>query len=160
MYAMHGNQRTLDALPLGYAEVVSSNLTLGTIVFFFTQCNISTMKRVLVIDDDEMARETTKDVLQHAGFSVASVDNAKDAIALLEREKFDLVLVDYQMPVMNGIEFCRVLRSKDTVTKIALLTASGYSRDVDAEISGLGAEFIRKPFMSSELISRVRRLVG
>ncbi len=116
----------------------------------------------MVVDDDEMVRQTTKDILQNAGYEVVTAVNGKNALEKLKTEKVDLALVDFSMPEMNGLEFCRAVRGwAAPELKIAMLTASGYTRERDAETSELGITvYIRKPFTSRELLDWMKRLLG
>ena len=119
------------------------------------------VKRILVVDDDDMVRQTTKDILESAGYEVVTAINGKDALEKLKTEKVDLALVDFNMPEMNGLEFCRAVKSSTLDLKIAMLTASGYTRERDAEITALGVlAYVRKPFTARELLNWVKRLLG
>lgn len=117
------------------------------------------MSRILLVDDDARLLEALSDGLNTAGFVVDCANSAKDAEPLLAVSPYDLIILDWEMPGMSGLEFLSELRSKGIQTPILMLTG----RDsVDDKSSGLdcGADdYLTKPFHTKELISRVRALL-
>jgi two-component system, OmpR family, response regulator MprA len=115
--------------------------------------------RLLVVDDDPDVRDSLKRALGYAGFTVKTAPNGADALTALARNPVDLVIMDVLMPMMNGLEACRALRSKGDDTPVLVLTA----RDtVDDRVSGLDAgadDYLVKPFALRELLARVRALL-
>lgn len=113
---------------------------------------------VLAVDDDDIALELMAHALTAAGHQVLTASSGQEALALVEREGCRLVISDWDMPDMSGVELCRVLRAAPLCGYLyfVLLTA----RDSPAEmIEGLSAgadDFIAKPFRPAELAARVQ----
>jgi putative two-component system response regulator len=113
---------------------------------------------ILVADDDELIVDLVEHSLSKAGFNVFSARNGAEALQLVEAHDIRLVVTDWEMPVMTGVEFCREIRTRATggYVYIVLLT----SRNSTCErIEGLQAgadDFMGKPFDAGELLARVR----
>ena len=75
-------------------------------------------KKILVVDDDEDIRQVTKMVLVNFGYEPECVKNGKEALALLNREKFPIVLMDLRLPEINGIDLCMRIKEKNPDTVI------------------------------------------
>jgi len=116
------------------------------------------MARILVVDDDAHIRELVRHFLSLEGFEVHEAADGKEALALLETVKVDLVILDIMMPVMDGWDLCRELRAVGDVP-ILMLTAKGETRQ---KVKGfeLGADdYLVKPFDPLELVARVKALL-
>jgi putative two-component system response regulator len=114
--------------------------------------------RILIVDDDPMALEMLRHALEHAGHEVESAENGRQALDILRRGTIRLVISDWNMPEMDGVELCRKIRATDSsgYIYVILLTARHSSEDT---VEGLGAgadDFMPKPFNPAELALRVR----
>ncbi|MCP8688360.1 phosphate regulon transcriptional regulator PhoB [Marinobacterium sedimentorum] len=122
---------------------------------------MSAAKRVLIVDDEAPIREMIAVALEMAGYECLEADNARDAHELVVDSPPDLVLLDWMMPGMTGIEFARRLR-KDALTAeipIIMLTAKG---EEDSKVKGLEAgvdDYITKPFSPRELVARLKTVL-
>ncbi|MES2193682.1 MAG: response regulator [Pseudomonadota bacterium] len=119
--------------------------------------------RVLVIDDSSLVRLYYRSALESAGFAVEQAINGIEAMEKVLSEPFDLVLVDVNMPRMDGFTFLRSLRSRaDDVATIPALMISTESDTQDvAEARAAGANFyLVKPVAEAELVRHVRVLAG
>lgn len=117
------------------------------------------MKKILVIDDEPIVRTSCRKTLLPEGYEINTAENGQEGIELLEKEKFDLVLLDLKMPGMDGIEVLKLIKSKWPKTKVIILT--GYST-VETAVNTLriGAfNFIEKPFTPDTLLSSVKEAV-
>lgn len=115
---------------------------------------------ILIAEDDPDMQKILKLYLERDGYQVAAVSNGKEAVDFLTRHPVDLVIMDWMMPVQDGIQTCREIRLLRIPTKILMLTAKGQNED---EIQGLvsGADdYLRKPFDIQVLLLRVRKLCG
>jgi DNA-binding response OmpR family regulator len=116
------------------------------------------MSNILVVDDDPHIRELIRVFLQNEGFAVAESADGLTALAMLEKLKADLVILDVMMPNMDGWELCRELRANYDLP-VLMLTAKG---ETAQKIKGfqLGADdYLVKPFALPELLARIRALL-
>lgn len=112
-------------------------------------------ERILAVDDDAAILELISDVLAEQGFSVRTVLSGEEALSLLERESFDLILLDIMMRGVNGLEVCRRVRDKVSCP-ILFVSAKDTVRDIVQGL-GLGADdYLTKPFALEELVARVQ----
>lgn len=114
--------------------------------------------KILIAEDDENMCRILKLYLQKEGYVVETVWNGEDAVSYLEKNKADLLLLDWMLPNKNGIEVCKELRMMNVPVKIIMITAKTAA---DSEWLGLtvGADdYIRKPFDMSVLLLRIRKL--
>lgn len=115
-------------------------------------------KRILLADDEEMIRETVRDVLLGFGCIVHTVDDGNKAVELLQTESFDLVLSDIKMPNKTGYEVFAAVKEADPDTPVILTTGFGYDPNhsiVRARREGLTAVLL-KPFKIDQLIDEIR----
>ncbi len=115
--------------------------------------------RILLVEDDRRLAENVVAQLRDAGFSVDAVAGGKEALYESAIFPYDLIILDLQLPDMDGVEVCRALRARGTPTRVLMATA----RDaVEARIGGLesGADdYLIKPYSNRELIARIRALL-
>lgn len=118
---------------------------------------------ILVVDDDELVRETLVGYLRTSGFQVTSAVDGEQALEKLKEGAFDLVLTDLIMPNREGIETIVELRRRHTPVKIIAISGGGRTGDVDflQMASMLGADgILRKPFSRAELVQKVHEVLG
>ncbi|MFM6925615.1 MAG: PAS domain S-box protein, partial [Ferruginibacter sp.] len=118
-------------------------------------------KKVLVVDDNEMNRLVATTILQEYGVVITEAVNGAEATVLLREQDFDLVLMDIQMPVMDGLEATSVIRSdlKSLVPVIAL-TANAIRGENEKCLTAGMNDYLSKPFEESQLIQIVSRWIG
>ncbi len=114
--------------------------------------------RILIVDDDAISLEILENALVKAGYDVTTATDGAEALALLHAEPIRLVISDWDMPQMNGLDLCRAVRSEDLggYTYFILLTARNSSAEIVEGLSAGADDFVAKPFNSAELIVRVR----
>ena len=116
------------------------------------------MTRILVVDDEEVVRELTVEILQRSGYKPHGVPSAKDALELLDEEAFDLVVSDVVMPEMTGVEFLYELRKSRPSLPVVLMTGGSKEPERATRAVELGAcSLIYKPFSNAELTDAVSR---
>ncbi|MFI4874451.1 MAG: HD-GYP domain-containing protein [Blastopirellula sp. JB062] len=113
---------------------------------------------ILIVDDDEISLDLLRYTLQAHGFRVWSAQDGAEALRVLEAQNINLVVTDWEMPRLNGLEFCREVRRRhsDQYVYVILLTSHG---DRDEVVEGMAAgadDFIVKPFNPPELLERIR----
>ena len=120
------------------------------------------MKTSILIADDEPNQLELMDFnLTNAGFSIIKASNGIHALELIENHSPDLIILDWMMPKMSGIDVCRTLRSRPETKQIPIIILSARSEDSDKSLGlDTGADdYISKPFSPKELISRVKALL-
>lgn len=113
---------------------------------------------VLIVEDDEDTAEVVSTVLKGAGFNAVAVDTGGAALATLNHRSPHLLLLDMNLPDMNGMDILRTVRANSQLPMIVL---SGYGRDKDRVVAlEAGADdYVAKPFSPEELVARVRALL-
>ena len=114
--------------------------------------------KILIIDDSEANLVYLRRLLEEKSYKVAAVNNGKSALAKVRSQQFDLILLDFEMPVMNGIEVCEALQkdSSSFDTPIIFITANT-EEDILVKAFDAGAvDYITKPFSPLELLARVK----
>jgi two-component system chemotaxis response regulator CheY len=117
--------------------------------------------RILAVDDSPSMRDMVRIALTSAGFDVISAADGKEALDLARQSGFDLVLSDVNMPVMDGIELIRALRSESGYrhTPILMLTTeSGPDRKKEGKDAG-ATGWIVKPFDPAQLVATMHRVL-
>ena len=112
-----------------------------------------TKKRILIIDDDKVVRELLREFLRQNGFKAHSVNNGISALNLLKKEYFDIIITDYSMPKINGVELTGILRSQ--YPHILIIGISGNCVGKDFLTAGADA-FLSKPLELQDLLSVCR----
>jgi CheY-like chemotaxis protein len=113
------------------------------------------VKRVLIVDDEFGIVEALSDVLGEEGYAISTARNGKDGLKRLQEAKPDLIIVDYMMPVMDGLAFVAELRKTDTLTPIVLMTAVKRDQLPDG---ALVDQVLQKPFGVEVLLEVVKKL--
>lgn len=115
-------------------------------------------KRVLVVDDEESVCEGIELALSPAGFEVTKVLTGEEAVKLLEREDFDVVLMDLIMPGMDGTEACERIKAIKPRTRVVAISGSPSGQRLDRFLRAGGIElYLYKPFGKQELIEGVEK---
>ena len=79
-------------------------------------------ERILIADDDAAIRDGCSQVLSRRGFEVSDASTGAEALSLLDRYEFDLILLDLKMPDVNGLDLLRQLRERDTLVPVVMIT--------------------------------------
>ena len=111
-------------------------------------------KKILVVDDDSMNLSRTKIILGK-DYDVLLANSGVEALVKLKNERIDLVLLDIDMPEMNGIETFERMKDFAAGIPVIFLTASGLEEDVHNAIKLGAVNYLKKPFRPQELIRRV-----
>ena len=116
---------------------------------------------ILIADDEPNQLELLSYNLEQAGFAVVQAKHGQDALQKIEDHSPDLVILDWMMPQMSGIELCRVLRSRPDTKMLptVILSARGEESDRTLGLDTGADDYISKPFSPRELVSRVKALL-
>ena len=117
------------------------------------------MTHVLVVDDDPVVADLVAFRLGRMGLEVSVESDGEAGLAAARELRPDLVVLDWMMPRMNGLEVCRALREDPDVglaaTPVLLLTAKAQEPDLERGFAAGATDFVAKPFSTGELVSRV-----
>jgi DNA-binding response OmpR family regulator len=111
---------------------------------------------ILVVDDDPYIRSTVSVILEEAGYSVVTAENALEAAHAIARTPPKVVLLDIRMPGLDGPQLARDLRARNVQSKILVMTAARNAQRYALELEAEG--YIEKPFEIDELQAAVERL--
>jgi DNA-binding response OmpR family regulator len=124
------------------------------------------MKRILIVEDEELIAQLEKDYLEVSGYKVDIATDGEKGLQLGLTGEYDLIILDVMLPLINGFEVCKQIREKH---QIPILMVTAKKEDIDM-IRGLGLgadDYITKPFKPVELVARVKahlsrydRLIG
>lgn len=111
---------------------------------------------ILIVEDELGIVQFLKQGLQEEGYQITTANDGSKGFELVQEQKFDLILLDWMLPKINGLDLCKAIRIKDQVTPIIFLTAKD---TVQETIEGLKAganDYIKKPFSFEELVERIK----
>jgi DNA-binding response OmpR family regulator len=119
-------------------------------------------RRILIVDDQLDIREMTALVLSGAGYTADTAGSGEAALDALGQQPYDLVLLDINMPGMDGWETLRLIRADDALEllPVVMFSIKGEMRDKIESLQEGAVDYITKPFEVDHLIERVGRLVG
>lgn len=111
---------------------------------------------ILIVEDEAGIVQFLQQGLEEEGYTISSASDGLKGFELSQKENFDLILLDWMLPKMTGLELCKSIRLKNTTTPIIFLTAKD---TVQETIEGLKAganDYIKKPFSFDELVERIK----
>jgi DNA-binding response OmpR family regulator len=113
--------------------------------------------KVLLIEDDEKIAKNIKEYLKKEGFRVDLAKDGEEGFYLAQHNNYDVLIVDWMLPKMSGIEVIKKLREKDILTPALILTAKS---DIEDKVEGLNVadDYLTKPFEFEELVARIKAL--
>ncbi|MGT2785287.1 response regulator transcription factor [Streptococcus merionis] len=116
------------------------------------------MTKILIVEDDKDINNLIKEVLEGADYQTESIFNGKDALELIQQEKYDLVILDIMLPVINGLD---VLREVRTFCEVPIIMLTGVDDEYTQLLSfkQLIADYIVKPFSPLVLVERVKNVL-
>ena len=115
-------------------------------------------KRILVIEDTEDNRRIMRDLLTNAGFGLIEAATGEDGVRMAEAERPDLILMDIQLPVMDGYEATRRIKANPALKHIPIIAVTSYALSGDEEKTrAAGCDgYVSKPFSPRMLLAKVR----
>jgi two-component system KDP operon response regulator KdpE len=114
-----------------------------------------TNARILVVDDEPQIRRVMRTTLVARGYMVSTARNGEEALQKVRDERFDLVLLDINMPGIGGMEACRIIRSQGDIPIVILSIRNAEKEKVEALDAGAD-DYVTKPFSMPELLARIR----
>ena len=119
-------------------------------------------KTILVVEDQEDNRQILRDLLGASGFAMLEAENGEEALASVAKQRPDLILMDIQLPVMDGYETTRRLKSNPETKGIPIIVVTSYALSGDetkARASGCDA-YVTKPYSPRALLAKVREYLS
>jgi DNA-binding response OmpR family regulator len=120
---------------------------------------VKALFHILMVDDDKNTRLYFRALLEGAGYTVSSAANGAEALAVMERELVDLVVLDVMMPEMDGYEFTRALRESDNDLPILMVSAKQLPADKRLGFAAGTDDYITKPVDEEEMLLRIKALL-
>ena len=110
------------------------------------------MKHILIVEDEEGIVQFLKQGLEEENYQVSSANNGLDGFKLFQNQKFDLVLLDWMLPQMTGLEVCQKIRETNSKIPIIFLTAKDTVQETVEGLKTGANDYIKKPFSFDENI--------
>jgi len=119
-------------------------------------------KRILIVEDQEDNRTILRDVLSTVGYELIEALNGEDGVKLAQSERPDLILMDIQLPKMDGYEATQQIKSIAELKTIPIIAVTSYALSGDeAKARAVGCDgYIAKPFSPRELLAKVRKYLS
>jgi two-component system KDP operon response regulator KdpE len=114
--------------------------------------------RVLVVDDDAQIRRVMRTTLEAKGYEIDEAGSGEQAVELAHAEKYDLIILDINLPGKTGVEACREIHSTSSVP-IIMLTVRGAGEDKIEALDAGACDYVTKPFAMGELLARIRAVL-
>jgi two-component system, cell cycle response regulator DivK len=118
-------------------------------------------KCILVVEDQEDNRRILRDLLGNAGYQLIEAKSGEDALAAVMKQRPDLILMDIQLPIMDGYEATRQIRANPNMKAVPIIAVTSYALAGDeakAQAAGCNA-YVSKPFSPRALLAKVRELL-
>ena len=115
-------------------------------------------KRILVVEDQEDNRQILRDLLGSADYEMTEAENGEEALAAVVRDKPDLILMDIQLPIMDGYEATRRIKADPATKSIPIIVVTSYALSGDegkAREAGCDA-YVTKPYSPRQLLAKIR----
>ena len=116
--------------------------------------------RILVVDDEETVRDVLGHLLGEAGHQVTTVESAEEGLAALQRDPFDLIVLDLMLPGMSGLEMLRAVKARDPEQAVLMVTAFGSVETAVQAMKEGAFNYLSKPFRHDEVLVTVRNALN
>ncbi|TDP58031.1 response regulator transcription factor [Flavobacterium dankookense] len=112
--------------------------------------------KLLLVEDEIGIMQFLQQGLEEEGYEVQTANNGETGLELALNHKFDLILLDWMLPKMTGLEICKAFREKNTTTPILFLTAKDTVQETVEGLKAGANDYIKKPFSFDELLERIK----
>jgi two-component system cell cycle response regulator DivK len=114
---------------------------------------------ILVVEDQEDNRRIVRDLLTTTDYEVMEAENGEEALAAVAKQRPDLILMDIQLPVMDGYEATRRIKADPALSTIPVIAVTSYALSGDEEKARAAGcdDFVPKPFSPRQLLAKIRR---
>lgn len=111
---------------------------------------------ILIVEDEAGIVQFLQQGLEEEGYQITSAVDGLEGFELIQKENFDLILLDWMLPKMTGLELCKAIRLKNTETPILFLTAKDTIQETIEGLKAGANDYIKKPFSFDELLERIK----
>lgn len=118
------------------------------------------MTTILIVDDEYLIADILGYAMEDEGYMVVKASNGRRGLEVLDRERPELVITDFMMPVMDGLEFARAIRARPASVDLPIILMSGAQGSVGRASPELFAAVFDKPFDINQVIAKVKELIG
>ena len=115
--------------------------------------------RVLVVDDARVIRDLLSDLLEEEGYQVILASNGNEALGLAEKENPQAILLDINMPGINGVEVCKRLREGESTRSVPIIMMTALRDHKTKAFEARADDFVNKPFDPGDLLVRVKSIL-
>jgi two-component system cell cycle response regulator DivK len=115
-------------------------------------------KRILVVEDEEDNRQILRDLLQTVDYEIIEAENGEQALAAVAKQRPDLILMDLQLPILDGYEATRRIKANPALKDVPIIAVTSYALSGDeAKARAAGCDdFVPKPFSPRQLLAKIR----
>ena len=116
-------------------------------------------KRILVVEDQEDNRQILRDLLATTDYEVIEAENGEEALAAVAKQRPDLILMDIQLPIMDGYEATRRIKANPALQSIPIIAVTSYALSGDEEKARAAGcdDFVPKPYSPRQLLAKIRQ---
>lgn len=111
---------------------------------------------ILIVEDEQGIIQFLKQGLEEEGYTISCATDGLQGLNLIKNNSFDLILLDWMLPNITGLELCKIIRSKDITTPILFLTAKDTIQETIEGLKAGANDYIKKPFSFDELLERIK----
>jgi two-component system, cell cycle response regulator DivK len=119
-------------------------------------------KRILVVEDQADSRQIIRDMLAPTDYEVTEAENGEEALAAIAKQRPDLILMDVQLPIMDGYTATRRIKADPALRSIPVIAVTSYALDGEANIAKAAGcdDYVPKPYSPRELLAKIRQLLS
>ena len=112
-------------------------------------------KRILVVEDQADSRQIIRDMLAATDFEITEVENGEQALAAIGKQRPDLILMEIQLPIMDGYEATRRIKTDPALRSIPIIAVTSYVEEQKARAAGCD-EYVPEPYSPRQLLAKIR----
>ena len=115
-------------------------------------------KRILVVEDQPDSRQIIRDMLASSDYEIIEVENGEEALAAIAKQRPDLILMDVQLPIMDGYTATRRIKADPAMRSIPIIAVTSYALDGEAKVAKAAGcdDYVPKPYSPRELLAKIR----
>ena len=116
-------------------------------------------KRILVVEDQPDNRQIIRDMLAPADYEITEAENGEEALAAIAKQRPDLILMDIQLPIMDGYTATRRIKDDPALRAIPIIAVNSYVEDEKARAAGCD-EYVPEPYSPRQLLAKIRQYLS